>query len=433
MRLLDRLSRRDASFATLAIPEATPWTQSWWTLNGASSGPGFEPVSGEFPSHAGQGYQANAVVYACVNARLRLFAQAELKWQNLSDKRLFGTPELLLLEQPWPNGTTSDLLARMLQDVDLAGNAFVANLDGRLVRLRPDWVDIVQAARADSDGRVFYEPVGYQHWDGGRGTGSPTFYPVEQVAHWSPTPDPLSPWRGMSWLTPVVREVNADTAMTVHRRRFFDNAGIPGLLIRYSQRVGQEQLAKVKANFEAGFQGPDLGGKTLVLDEGADVTAVGQSFEQMAFVDVQAAGENRIAVAAGVPPQVVGLKEGLTASTYANYRDALRAFADGAMAHLWVSACASLSRLVAVPDGARLWYDTGDIAALQDAETARAEAAHIYAQAASVLITAGYVPDSVQRALIAGDMNLLTHSGLVSVQLQTPGQVPGAAPMGGTP
>lgn len=423
-RLIDRLRTRSVPFASYEVTESTPWASSMWSWMPGRSADEVESVQAEFASFAGAGYSGNGIVHACVNARLRLFAQAELKFQNLSDKRLFGTPDLLPLEAPWPNGTTAELLARMLQDVDLGGNAFVVNFGERMVRLRPDYVDIVSSEVEDLDGREYYQVEGYQYWDGGRGTGDPVFYPVDQVAHWSPIPDPLNRWRGMSWLTPVVREINADAAMTQHRRRFFDNAGIPGLMIRYSQRVGAEQLAKVKASFDAVFQGPDMGGKTLVVDEGADVTAVGSTFEQMTFVDVQAAGENRIAVAAGVPPQVIGLKEGLSASTYSNYEQALRAFAHGTVAHLWASACASLAKLVTVPDGARLWYDTGDIAALQDAETARAEAAHIYAQAASVLITAGYVPESVQRALIAGDMNLLTHSGLVSVQLQQPGAVP---------
>jgi hypothetical protein len=30
------------------------------------------------------------------------------------------------------------------------------------------------------------------------------------VAHWSPIPDPLANFRGMSWLTPVLREIDAD-------------------------------------------------------------------------------------------------------------------------------------------------------------------------------------------------------------------------------
>jgi hypothetical protein len=42
------------------------------------------------------------------------------------------------------------------------------------------------------------------------------------VAHWAPIPDPLAYYRGMSWLTPVIREIQADQSMTSHRQKFFE-------------------------------------------------------------------------------------------------------------------------------------------------------------------------------------------------------------------
>jgi phage portal protein BeeE len=86
-----------------------------------------------------------------------------------------------------------------------------------------------------------------------------------------------------------------------------------------------------------------------VLDEGADATVIGNSFEQMNFSTVQAAGENRIIIASGVPGIVIGSKEGLMAATYSNYEQAMRRFADVTMRPLWRSVCACLSKLVAVP------------------------------------------------------------------------------------
>ncbi len=374
-------------------------------------------------SYADAGFKSNAIIYSLVNARANLFAQAEFKFQSLTTRRLFGTPGLALLEQPWPNGTTGDLLARMLQDVDLAGNAFVRLTPfGTLQRLRPDWVEIMQAERYADDGTEAYEVIGYGYRSDG--TAVDEVYPVEEVAHWAPVPDPTARWRGMSWITPIVREVNADISMTAHRQAFFDNAATPNLMIRYSQRLNQETVDRIRERWNARYSGAASAGGTVILDEGADLTVVGKDMRETSFDAVQAAGEARMASAAGVPPIVAGLRAGLAAATYSNYEQALKAFANNTMAYLWQSAVASLGKLVPVPAGSRLWYDTGTIPALQDAETARAEAAHTYAQAASVLITAGYEPTSVQDALIAGDMALLAHSGLVSVQLQQPGALP---------
>src|SRR5205823_2138143 len=33
-------------------------------------------------------------------------------------------------------------------------------------------------------------------------------------------------WRGMSWLTPVLREIQADTATTRHKQKFFENGTV---------------------------------------------------------------------------------------------------------------------------------------------------------------------------------------------------------------
>ena len=104
-----------------------------------------------------------------------------------------------------------------------------------------------------------------------------------------------------------------------------------------------------------------------------------------------------------MPPVIVGLSEGLAAATYSNYELAMRRFADLTMRPLWRSAAASLAKLVAVPDGARLWYDVTDIAALREGETERATTNQVNASAMQTLIAAGYTPDSVTSAIISGE------------------------------
>jgi len=240
---------------------------------------------------------------------------------------------------------------------------------------------------------------------------------VEDVAHWSPIPDPLAHWRGMSWMTPVLREINADVAMTQHRQVFFDQAATPNLLLRYQQKLQPTQLESIKARWQARFNGPARAGATVVLDEGADLTVVGSTFESMRFNEVQAAGEARIAAAAGVPAIVAGLQAGLDAATYSNYAMAIKAMANGTGAFLWSSACAALAKLVAVPDHARLWYDTTNIPALQEAAKDRADTMQVLAAAASTLLTAGYEATSITAALVSGDLTLLVHTGMISVQL----------------
>jgi HK97 family phage portal protein len=392
-------------------------TQTW-------NAGGGESVMASFYDYVANGYADNSIVFAIVSKRAALFSEAEFKWQRLADKSIYGTPSLALLEKPWPGATTGELLTRIEQHGSLAGNSYTVRVGpNELAQLRPDYVTIVSEEFPDSKARPSRRVVGYVYQEPG---GDPQVYDVSEVAHYCPIPDPLARFRGMSWLTPVVREINSDKAMTDHKQKFFDNAATPNMVLRYKSKINKDDLAALSDRFAAKFGSPDNAGKTLLLDDGADLTVVGNSFEQMNFTAIQAAGENRIAAAAGVPGIVVGLKEGLAAATYSNYEQAMRNFADTTARPWWRGVCSSLSKLVAVPDGSRLWYDTAAIAALRQGEKERAETTQIQAAAALNLINAGYDPATVASALTANDLTLLTHTGLVPTLLAPPGANPNA-------
>ena len=412
-RLFDRLS---ASRSALPEPEFVSWMSQSWV------GQDVERIHQTYRSYVVNGYANNAVVYACSLQRLQLLAQAEFKWQDRRSRKLFGTADLAILETPWPNGTTGDLIAKMEQHVTASGNAFVRRSGDRLVILRPDWIDIVSVVipdGVDHSGRpsMHEDVMGYLYSHGGIGIGDPVFYPVEEVAHWTPIPDPLSRWRGMSWMTPILREINADVAMIQHRQQFFDQAGTPNILLKYQQKIRPETVEAIRERWISRYSGPSSAGSTVILDEGADLQVVGSSFESMNFTALQAAGEARIAAAAGVPAIVAGLQAGLDAATYSNYGMAIKAMANSTGAYLWRSMCASLAKLVTAPAGAVLWYDTTNIPALREDEHDRAANMQVLAAAASTLLTAGYESTSINAALVSGDFTLLQHTGLVSVQL----------------
>lgn len=275
-----------------------------------------EPIGHAFGPYVRAAYQADSVVFACILTRLLVFSEARFQWRQMQQGRpadLFGTGELSVLERPWTNGTTGELLARMEQDVSLAGNSFWVRRGDRLVRLRPDCVTIINGSRTVNwwDAEV----AGYLVRDPDLSGGTVQFAP-EEVAHYSPIPDPVARWRGMSWLTPVVREIQADKAMTAHKLKFFENAATPNLAIKFDPQITAEQVDEFRRIVESHHAGWENAYRTLYLGGGADPTVIGSTMEQMSFKTTQGAGETRIAAAAGVPPVLVGLSEGLQAATY---------------------------------------------------------------------------------------------------------------------
>lgn len=384
-----------------------------------------EELPNSFTGYVQQGYQGNGVVFACELARLMVFSEARFQFQRLRKGRpseLFSLPSLELLARPWVGGTTGDLLSRMILDADFAGNAYLTVDDGELLRLRPDWVSIVLESRVRGNGVVGVRRVGYVYREGGQ-HGDPDRDVVllaGEVAHFAPLPDPLAAYRGMSWLTPVVREIAGDQAMNRHKLKFFENAATPNLVVKLDAAISPAKFDEFLQRMDATHKGVEDAYKTLYLGGGADVTVVGSSFEQMSFKTVQGHGETRVAAAAGVPPVIVGLSEGLQAATYSNYAQARRRYADGTVRPLWRNAASSLEVLVPPPAAARLWYDDRDIPFLREDAKDAADIQRIDTASIRTLIDGGFKPDSVVAAVKAQDLTLLVHSGRVSVQLLDP-------------
>jgi phage portal protein BeeE len=309
----------------------------------------------------------------------------------------------------------------MQLDVGIAGNSYIRNVgDGTIERLRPDWVTIVSTVQSDVYGRSVRRVIGYVYDPIADTDRDIEYYTVDEVAHWAPIPDPEANWRGMSWITPVLHEVNADLAMSKYRDTYFRRGATPSSIVKYQRRLTSAQKIAVRDSIMARHGGPDNAGSVLVFDQGADFQVIGTPVNEMHAV-VQAAGENRMAVAAGVPAIVAGLREGVQSITQMNYTPATQLFINISMRPEWRSMCDSLSTITTVPDGAELWYDVTDVAALQQGEQEAAATMQQQSATVNTLITAGYTPESVISAVSSGDLTLLKHSGRVSVQLFEPG------------
>lgn len=441
MNLLDRLKGGVAQPERMTIDEYGQMLNLYQSgvgyqapsLMQTLAGTGTERPANNFEGLASQAYASNGVVFACMLVRQLVFSSVRFQYQKFlkgKPSETFGDQTLSVLERPWPGGTTQDLLSRMIQDADLAGNSYWVRQGDELVRLRPDWVQIIGAPRRMNTrlggrgaGQVGWTKTGYLYTEGGpasQNEGVP--FTVDEVAHFAPIPDPLAVFTGMSWLTPILREIQNDLSMGRHQRAYMDNGATVNMVIRHKDGAQEESVKKWVAEFESKFTGPANAYKTLQLYPGADVTPVGSNFQQIDFKNVRGAGETRIAAAAGVPPVIVGLSEGLAAATYSNYGQARRRLADGTAHPLWQNISGSLERVVPPPNrSSRLWYDASDVPFLREDEKDAAEIAEVKARTIRTYVDGGYEPASVIAAVEANDPRLLKHTGLFSVQLQQPG------------
>jgi phage portal protein BeeE len=408
-------------------------------LNQTYPGKGIQEISGTLP-----GYMAALrrcpPAFAAQMVRALVLSGTRFVFRNppssRTPRRTFGTGALAPLERPWPNATTGELLSRMEWHAGPAGNAYVTRRGrgGRLRVLRPDWVGIAYGSQREPEDPAHAldgELLGYVYQNGGFNSqyDPETILPPD-MAHWSPIPDPENVGIGMSWITPAVRELQADRAVTEHKLAYFANGATPNLVVKglpftSGQEEAFERLVAVLEKEHAGIRNAY---KTLYLSAGADATVVGSNLAELDLKNVQGASETRLSVLSRVPAALLGISEGLAGSTLnaGNFGMARRMFADTWVYPTLQDVAAALAPLLRVPADAELWFDTGDIPMLREDAKDAAEIVQIEAAAIGQLVKDGFTAESSKAAVKGRDVSLLVHSGLVSVQLQPPGVAPPA-------
>jgi phage portal protein BeeE len=399
-----------------------------------------EQYSADLPGHAAA-IRGCPPAFAAQMVRALVLSQARFTFRSRPSasktRKLFGTRDLGVLEQPWPNATTGELVSRMEWHAGLAGNAFVTNWSpGRLRVLRPDWVAVVYGSKLEPDdpahaldGRV----LGYVYRNGGlygadNSAELQVIFP-DQMAHWSPLPDPLNAGLGMSWLTPAIRDIQGDSLATQHKIIFFENGATPNLVVKgltgpNGQILTKTQFDDIVDMMETRHAGIRNAYRTLYLTAGADATVVGSNLQQMDFTSVQGRGETRLSVLSRVPAPLLGISEGLAGSSLnaGNFGMARRMFADTWVYPTLQDLAAALAPLVKVPADAELWPDTADMPILREDAKDAADIEQVKASTIVSLATGGFTRKSAIAAVTAQDMTLLEEDpNWVSVQLQQSG------------
>lgn len=187
-------------------------------------------------------------------------------------------------------------------------------------------------------------------------------------------PDPA---RQIGWVSPLgaaARAYQIDEQRESLTHETLKNRVIPGAVISSmpgpnGRNLTADQARELKGKVDAAC-GTDASrrGSLLVLPNGLQF-GKGQDLEDIDFAVLNALTETRICMAFGVPPIIVAAKSGLDASTYANYKEARRAFYVETIRPLWSFLAAGLTRAMILNQGLdrSLYYqwDYSKVAELQ--------------------------------------------------------------------
>ena len=329
----------------------------------------------DYASLAAEGFGKNAVAYRCVRMIAEAAASAPLV-VFVDGVRNDAHPVARLMAKPNPEQSGPEWLEGVYGALQTAGNAYVEAVGdetpGELWSLRPDRVRIVP-------GRAGW-PEAYDYAVGGRsvqiGREADGWMPVMQLKLFHPTDDHY----GFSPLEAAAFAIDVHNSSGAWNKALLDNAARPSGALVFSSKDGERltemQFQALKAELGEAHAGAANAGRPLVLEGGLDWKPMSMSPADMDFIAGKHAAAREIALAFGVPPQLLGIPGD---ATYANYREANAAFWRGTVIPLARKTAGALTGWLGGRfDGIRVEADLDAVPALQperDALWARLSAA----------------------------------------------------------
>jgi HK97 family phage portal protein len=272
---------------------------------------------------AREGFAKNPVAYRCIRMIAEAAASAPLVVFH-EGRRAADHPLQKLLDRPNPEQGGPDLMEAFFGSLQTAGNAYLeaAGLEqpGELYALRPDRMKVVP-------GRQGW-PEAYDYSAGGRSVrltrDADGWLPVLHLKLFHPADDHY----GFSPLEAAAFAIDVHNASGAWNKALLDNAARPsGALVYTSRETGdrltEEQFDRLKTELSDAHVGAANAGRPLLLEGGLDWRPMSLSPADMDFIEGKHAAAREIALAFGVPPQLLGVPGD---NTYSNYREANGAF-----------------------------------------------------------------------------------------------------------
>ncbi|MGN6424068.1 MAG: phage portal protein [Asticcacaulis sp.] len=274
---------------------------------------------------AAEGFGRNAVAYRCIRMIAEACASVPLRVE-FGGRRTPDHPLQALIDRPNAEQGGADLREALYASLQTAGNAYVeaAFLPDEaapfeLWSLRSDRMKVIPNRRGWPDAYE-YAANGARVTIGRDGEG---WLKVLHLKLWHPLDD----WYGFSPLEAAAFSIDVHNASGAWNKALLDNAARPSGALVYgakaSERLSDDQFARLKAQLTDDYSGTDNAGRPLLLEGGLDWRPMSLSPADMDFIAGKYAAARDIALAFGVPAQLLGIPGD---NSYANYKEANAAF-----------------------------------------------------------------------------------------------------------
>ena len=317
---------------------------------------------------AEEGFRRNVIAYRCVSEIARAAAAVPLGLYDSEDVEIAAHPALDLLARPNPLMDGLAFREAVVAQYLIAGNAYleaVRPMDAapprELYLLRADRMKVIPGPMG--------LPQGYEYAASGQITrfAADPLTGASAILHWK-TFHPLDDWYGFAPLEAAQVSIDQHNAAGGWNQSLLNQGARPSGALIYAPKDGvgglsEDQFRRLKDEIEAQYQGARNSGRPLLLEGGLEWKEMSLSPKDMDWLEGRDRAARDIALAFGVPGQLIGLTE---TQTYANMAEARLAFYEETVVPIVQHFCAALSGwlLPTFGDGLQLRPDLDAVSAL---------------------------------------------------------------------
>lgn len=280
-----------------------------------------------YSQFAQEAYARNVIAYRAIELVAQAASSVPLDLVQVTARggrrEVNGHGMLRLLKRPNPQQSYAEFFHDLYSFRLISGNAFVQGVGPKdaapleLHLLRPDRVAVIAGK-----GGV---PAGFRY----NVNQSVKDFPVDiftgrsQVLHLKAF-NPLNDWYGMSPVESAAYSIDQHNQSSAWNQSLLQNGVRPsGALVVKGDGMGgglsDEQYSRVRQQMDEQFSGAANAGRPLLLEGGLEWKEMSLTPKDMDFVQARHAAARDIALAFGVPPQLLGIPGD---NTYSNLQEA---------------------------------------------------------------------------------------------------------------
>jgi HK97 family phage portal protein len=316
----------------------------------------------DYAAFASEGYRKNVVAYQAINKIAD--AVASVPWNVFrGETELTAHPLTDLLTRPNPMQSGAQYMRAKVGFFLLAGNGYeervtVGGNVRELYQLRPDRMQIIPGINGF--------PIAYQY----KASGRTIRWDVEpgtfdcDVRHLKSF-NPLDDWYGLSAIEAGAFAVDQNNQAMEWMQALLQNSARPSGALSSPQDkdLTGEQFNRLKAQIEDQYSGARNAGRPMLLEGGLKWEQMGLSPVDMQIIETKFSSARDVALALGVPPQLLGIPGD---NTYSNYAEARLAFWEDTVIPLLDVIADDWNYWLAEPMGVQLRPDLDQIPAIAD-------------------------------------------------------------------